>query len=81
MTFSTPRHLTLEILAHAARQGLDQKALALRSGVPEVTISRLKQADDAKLSTLLRLARATGLRLALLPDDDLALRIVKGDLL
>jgi hypothetical protein len=61
-----------EILAAARRLGLTQAELAARAGIAAESLSRMKQADDLRLSSLRRLAAGVGLRLALLPDDDLA---------
>ena len=64
--------LLTEILATARSQGLTQVELAARAGIAVETLSRMKRADDLRFSSLRRLAAAVGLRLALLPDDDLA---------
>jgi len=75
-----PVHLLEEILAAARAQGLDQRRLAARAGLSPFTISRLKRQGDASLATLGRLAAAVGLRLALVPDDQVVADVERGDL-
>jgi len=69
-----------EILSAARRQGLNQSELAARAGIAVESLSRMKRADDLRLSSLSRLAAVVGLRLALLPDDDLAEQVTRQDL-
>ncbi len=75
-----PVHLLEEILAAARAQGLDQRRLAARASLSPFTISRLKRQDDASLTTLSRLAAAVGLRLALVPDDEVVADVERGEL-
>ncbi|MDH5649498.1 MAG: helix-turn-helix transcriptional regulator [Gammaproteobacteria bacterium] len=58
-----------EIVEAGKRQGLDQKMIAEKAGVGESMLSKAKQADDIRFSTLVRLANAVGLRLTLTPND------------
>jgi len=76
----TPAQLLEEILAAARARGLDQQRLAARAGLSPFTISRLKHQGDASLTTLGRLAAAVGLRLALVPDDQVVADVERGDL-
>jgi transcriptional regulator with XRE-family HTH domain len=69
-----------QILAAARARGLDQRALAARAGLSVGTLSRLKQQEDAAYSSLSRLAAAVGLRFALVPDDDYAAEVERGEL-
>ncbi len=75
-----PLHLLEEILAAARAQGLDQRRLAARASLSPFTISRLKRQGDASLTTLSRLAAAVGLRLALVPDDEVVADVERGEL-
>lgn len=73
--------LVREIIRHVKSTGGSQKKLAAQAGLREASLSRMKSLDDARLSSINKLAAAAGLRLILVPDDDLAEQIVKGDLL
>ena len=61
--------LLQQIVEAAQHQGLDQKTLVARAGLGASTLSKLKQADDVRLSTLERLANVVGLRLTLSSND------------
>jgi transcriptional regulator with XRE-family HTH domain len=69
-----------EILKAAEAKGLDQQTLAERAGLSAGTVSRLKGQEDAAFSSLSRLAQVVGLRFALVPDDDYAARVERGEL-
>ncbi len=81
MAQSTANELVGEIIQHVKAKGGSQKALAAQAGVAAETLSKMKKKDDAMLSSINKLAAVAGLRLILVPDDDLAERIVKGDIL
>ncbi len=70
-----------QVLAGARAAGIDQRDLALRAGIRPETLSRLKSKGRGDFETLDRMANVVGLRLALVPDDDLTTRIERGDLL
>ncbi len=70
-----------QIIQLAKEQGLSQIKLAKKTGITAAALSRLKKSDDAAISTIEKLAQATGYRLTLVPDNDLAESILKGDLL
>ena len=54
------------------RKGLSQRALSLKSGVPQGHISRIENGDvDLRTSSLIALARVLDLELALLPKASL----------
>ncbi len=78
---STAGELVHEIVRHARSQGSSQKKLAAQAGLSEASLSRMKSLEDVRLSSLIKLAEAAGLRLTLVPDDDLAEQIIRGDLL
>ncbi len=46
-----------------------QKTLVQKAGLSASTLSKLKQADDVRLSTLERLASVVGLRINLVSND------------
>ena len=80
MPKSIAQKLLNEILAACKQQGLTQSVIAERAGLAAETLSRLKKADDVRLSSLQRLAAVVGLRLTLVADDDLAEQIGRRDL-
>ena len=80
MPKSIAQKLLNEILAACKQQGLTQSVIAERAGLAAETLSRLKKADDVRLSSLQRLAAVVGLRLTLVADDDLAEQISRRDL-
>ena len=59
--------LITAIVNSAALQGISQKALAMRAGIAEASLSRMKRKPSVSSSALERLASSAGLRLALLP--------------
>ncbi len=61
--------LLKQIIEAAKSQGLDQKTLVAKAGLGASTLSKLKQADDVRLSTLVRLAHVVGLRVTLSPNN------------
>lgn len=61
--------LVNEALEAAKAKGLSQKALAEKSALGEVALSRLKKADDARLSTLVELGRSVGKKLVWVDDS------------
>lgn len=67
------------IILEGKRQGLDQKKIAEKTGISAETLSRAKKAADIQLSTLIRLAGAVGLRVALVPDRPVLEKILSGD--
>jgi transcriptional regulator with XRE-family HTH domain len=58
-----------QIVEAGRQQGLDQKMIAEKAGVGESMLSKAKQADDIRFSTLARLANAVGLQVQLAPND------------
>lgn len=77
---SVALQLLEQILAAARARSLNQTTLAERAGVPRTSISRIKRTGKADLATIDRLGRAVGLRLGMLPDSDLALKVARGEL-
>ena len=69
-----------EILTAARAQGLNQTTLARHAGVPRTSISRIKRTGRADLATLDKLGRVVGLRLGMLPDNDHAVKVARGEL-
>lgn len=59
------RTLIARIVKTAQANGLNQKALALRGGLPEETLSRMKKRGSGNFAAVARLARAAGTRLGL----------------
>jgi transcriptional regulator with XRE-family HTH domain len=60
----------VKLIALREKQGLTQRELAKRSKVTNVTISRIETGVyDPRLSTLRRLAKALGVKVADLLDD------------
>lgn len=74
------QQLVTEVLQQARLRGISQKHLGVQSSLGEVAISRLKSAHDARLSTLVQLGQAVGLKLIWVEDSNLAEQVAKGDL-
>lgn len=73
--------LVVEIIAAAKALGLKQKDLADRAGIGPEALSRLKSADDLRVSTLLQLGESVGKKLIWVDDtNDVATLVSKGDL-
>ena len=73
--------LVMEIIETAKSRGLKQKDLADRAGIGPEALSRLKTADDLRVSTLLQLGDSVGKKLIWVDDtDDVATLVSKGDL-
>ncbi|NOZ25766.1 MAG: XRE family transcriptional regulator [Nitrospirae bacterium] len=68
------------IIAEGRKQGLEQKDIAKRAGISQETLSRAKKASDIQLSTLVRLAGAVGLKVALVPAEPVLEKILSGGL-
>lgn len=66
------------ILAAAESRKLKEKELARLAGVRPETLSRMKSRGTADFALIDRLARAVGLKLAVVPDDDQLARIQQG---
>lgn len=66
----------------AAREakGLSQRALSERSGLTQAQISKVENAGDVRLSSLVELARALDLEIALVPRRNMpaVLSITRG---
>jgi len=79
---STELHVLVEdALEIAKEQGLSQKELAEKAAIGEAVISRLKKADDARISTLTDIGRTIGKKLIWVDDNsDLAELVRNGDL-
>ncbi len=71
--------LLQRILDAARERGWDQKTLLRRAGLGPTTLSKLKRARDARLSTLERLANAVDLTLTLAPREPLLERLMVRD--
>lgn len=61
--------LIADILREAARKNLSQKALAARADLSEEALSRMKKRGSARLSAVLKLARAAGVRIAIVSES------------
>lgn len=76
---SDPVRSTLNaILAAAGNRKLKDKELAQLAGLRPETLSRMKSRGTADFTLIDRLARAVGLKLAVVPDDDQLERIQQG---
>ncbi|GBE01808.1 helix-turn-helix protein [bacterium BMS3Bbin06] len=70
-----------QIILEGKKQGLEQKDIARKAGISQETLSRAKKASDIQLSTLIRLANAVGLKVALSPAAPVLEKILSGDVL
>lgn len=68
-----------QILAEAARLGLDESELARRAGAAPETLSRMKARGNGDFGLLARLARVAGLRLTAVPDDEALDALRRGE--
>lgn len=71
--------LIKQIIEAAQNQGLNQKTLVAKAGLGASTLSKLKQADDVRFSTLVRLAGVLGLRLTLSPNNPVLEKLLDRD--
>ena len=69
MTTSEIDQMLEQIITAGASQGLREKDILIRAGLGKTTLSKIKSSGDTRLSTLLRLAQAVGLRLTLAPNN------------
>lgn len=73
--------LVRTIVNAAKRQGMVQAELARKAKLSPEQLSRLMGgAGGARVETLANMAAVVGLRLALVPDDDLAADLLSGNL-
>ncbi len=78
-SISEPVRSTLKtILAAAGARKLKDKDLAQLAGLRPETLSRMKSRGTADFTLIDRLARAVGLKLAVVPDNDQLERIQQG---
>jgi predicted transcriptional regulator len=76
-----PHPLITEIMNEARKQGLKQSDIAAKAAIRPDYLSRLKKADDARISTLEALGKVVGKRLAWVDeDDDISSLVSKGEL-
>lgn len=72
MNYST-QHISRQLKQARETKGLSQRELGARSGVPQSHISKIENGSvDLRLSSLVAIARALGLELALIPHAHLA---------
>lgn len=69
-----------EIVEMAKRKGMKGEDIAEKAAISPSSFSRAKKADDIYFSTLQKIAKGVGLKLALIPDTDIAGEIQKGEL-
>ena len=78
---TTKHQQLIELIIKTAKsQGLEQKDLAAKVSMSSPDLSRLKKADNSRFSTIENLANAVGLKIALVPDDELLEKIEGGNL-
>ena len=58
-----------QVIEAGAALGLREKDILSRAGLGKTTLSKIKAAHDARMSTLSRMANAVGLRLTLTPNN------------
>jgi hypothetical protein len=67
MTYST-EHIAKQLKAARENNGLSQRELSVKSGVPQSHISKIENGNvDLRLSSLVGIARALGMEWALIP--------------
>jgi DNA-binding phage protein len=74
-------HLIRSVVIAAKKQGMAQSELARKANMSKEQLSRLLTGTGgARVDTLVNLAAVVGLRVALVPDDDLAADLLAGSL-
>lgn len=73
-------NLVQQIIDTGAKLGLNQVAIARKTGITYEALSRAKKTDRVRLDTLNALAQAVGLKLVLVPDNSIAEKISQGKL-
>ena len=68
-----------EIIAEGRKLGLDQKDIVRRAGLGITTLSKAKAANDLRLSTLIKLANAVGLKLSFTTNQPNLEKILQRD--
>lgn len=71
--------LLSEVIAEGRKQGLDQRDIVHRAGLGASTLSKAKAANDLRLSTLVRLANAVGLKLSFTTNQPNLEKIMNRD--
>jgi len=59
------------LLSTAKTRGLTQSSLAQMAHIAPETLSRMKQRGNADFAAVAALAKAVGLKIALIPDEDI----------
>jgi len=68
-----------EIIKEGHKQGMDQQTIVRRAGLGDSTLSKAKAADDLRLSTLIKLANAVGLKVGLSTSQPNLAKILDRD--
>lgn len=71
--------ILLAIFAQAKTAGLSRLDVLSRAGIQSPAVSRAIRTGDCRLSTILRIAKAANVRIAVVPDDSLAEKLLKGE--
>ncbi len=61
--------LIRQLLDLRLKEGLSQRGLAERAGVPQSTIARIESGQPAKTTTLFRIASALNVKVGFIPND------------
>ncbi len=69
-----------DIVTEGKQRGFTQKEICQKAGVSEITLSRARKQGDIRFSTLDKLAKSTGMQLAISADIPLSRLINDGDL-
>ncbi len=72
----------IDAILHTAEieQGMRRSEVLARAGLYASAVSRIRATHDCRFSTIHKLLAASGLRLAIVPDNEAAERLMKGEL-
>ena len=73
------RHVLDQSISAASERGINEQQLAARAGAAPETVSRMKARGNGEFGLLVRLARAAGLRLTVVPDSDTLEALQRGE--
>lgn len=70
--------LLQSVFAKALESGLSRAEVLRRAGIHSSAVSRALRTGDCRVSTLQQIAHAAGLKLTVVPADDLAEKLIDG---
>ena len=68
-----------DLIAHAKSLGVTQESLAIKAGIHPVSLSRAISTGNCQLRMVEKVAHALSVKITFVPDNDLAVRLLKGE--